>query len=55
MIAIDLNKQPDSDLKAIQQVHFTGGQEQNGNTKMFFIIEEAKKIILDFSQGARRL
>ena len=54
MIVIDLNKQPDADLKAIQQTNFTGDQEQDGNRKMFFIIEEAKKIILYFSQGTLR-
>ena len=27
------------------------GQKINGNTTMFFIIEEANKTILDFSQG----
>ena len=43
MIAIDLNKQPDSDLKAIQQVHFTGAQEQDGNTKCFSLLKKQKK------------
>ena len=49
MIAIDLNKQQalDSDPKAIQQIHFTGNLEN----KLFFIIDQAKERVLDFSQG----
>ena len=41
----------------IQQIYFTGnlhkatGEIINVNTIMFFIIEEAKEKILDFSQG----
>ena len=52
MIAIDLSKQqaPNADPKAIQQINFTASLEQDGNTT-FFIIEEAKETILDFSQG----
>ena len=39
--------------KAIQQIIFTRNLEQAGNTIVFFffIIEEAKGTILDFSQG----
>ena len=55
MIAIDLSKQQalDADPKTIQQINFTGNlaQEGNANTTKFFIIEEAKETILDFSQG----
>ena len=53
MIAIDLSKQQalDADPKAVQQINFTGNLERDGNTKMFFIIEEAKETILDFPQG----
>ena len=52
MIAIDLRKRQalDADPKAIQQINFTANLDQNGNTAMFFIIEEAKETILDFSQ-----
>ena len=44
-IAIDLSKQQalDADLKTIQQVNFTANLDQDGNTTIFFIIEEAKK------------
>ena len=55
MIAIDLSKQQalDADPKAIQQINITGNLvwDGNANTTNFFIIEEAKVAILDFSQG----
>ena len=52
MIAIDLSKQRvlDADPKAIQQINFTANLDCAGNTRMFFILEEAKEIVLDFSQ-----
>ena len=53
MIAIDLSKQQslDADPKAIQKINFTGNLDQAGQTTKFFIIEEAKENILNFSQG----
>ena len=53
MIAIDLSKQQelDADPRAIQQINFTANLDRDGNTTMFFIIEEAKVTVLDFSQG----
>ena len=53
MIAVDLSKQQalDADPKAIQQINFTANLDRAGNTTMFFIIEEAKETVLDFSQG----
>ena len=53
MIAIDLSAQQalDADPKAIQQINFTANLNWEGNTKMFFIIEEVKENILDFSHG----
>ena len=53
MIAIDLSKQQalDVDPKAIQQINFMANLGRVGNTTMFFIIEEAKETILEFSQG----
>ena len=53
MIAIDLSKQQalDADPRAIQQINYTANLDRLGNTTMFFIIEEAKEIVLDFSQG----
>ena len=52
-IAIDLSKQEalDADPRAIQQINFTANLDRAGNTTMFFIIEEAKETVLDFSQG----
>ena len=53
MIAIDLSKQQalDADPRAIQQINFTANLERAGNTRIYFILEEAKETILDFSQG----
>ena len=53
MIAIDLRKQRtlDADPRPIQQISFTANLDRSGNTTMFFIIEEAKKTVLVFSQG----
>ena len=53
MIAVDLSKQQalDDDLRAIQQINFTANLDRAGNTRVFFILEEAKETILDLSQG----
>ena len=55
MIAIDLSKQQalDAHQKAIQQINFTGNLVQQAT--IFFIIEEAKDLDLDFSQGTVKL
>ena len=52
MIAIDLSKQQelDPDPSAVQQINFTTNLDRAGNTAMFFIIEEAKETVLDFSK-----
>ena len=52
MIAIDLSKQQalDADPRAIQQINFTANLDRAGNTMVYFIYEEAKETILDFSQ-----
>ena len=51
LIAIDLTKQPkrNADPKAIRQIIFTGNLKEH-NATIFFIIQEAKETILDFSQ-----
>ena len=51
MIVIDLSKQQalDDDTRAIQQNNFTANLDRAGNTKMFFIIKEAKETVSDFS------
>ena len=53
MIAVDLSKQQalDADPIAIQQINFTANLDRAGNTRVYFILEEAKETILDFSQG----
>ena len=53
MIAVDLSKQQalDADPRAIQQINFTANLDRAGNTRIYFILEEAKETILDFSQG----
>ena len=53
LIAVDLNKQQqlDADPRAIQQINFTANLERAGNTTMFFIIEQAKETVFEFSQG----
>ena len=52
VIAIDLSKQQklDTDPKAIQQINFTQNLEKNAT--IFFIIEEVKETVLDFSKEA---
>ena len=51
MIAIELSKQQalDADPKAIQQFDFTANLDQERQAAMYFITEEAKKAVLDFS------
>ena len=53
MIAVDLSKQQalDADPRAIQQINFTAALDRAGNTRVYFILVEAKETILDFSQG----
>ena len=45
MIGTDLSKQQahDADLKAMQQINFTGNLNQGEGATIFFINEEAKK------------
>ena len=51
MITIDLSKQQGLDAwsKAKQQINFNGNLEEQST--VFFITEEEKEIVLDFSQG----
>ena len=48
MIAVDLSKKQalDADPRAIQQINFAANLD-----RVYFILEEAKETILDFSQG----
>ena len=53
MVAIDLNKQQEVDAgsKEIQQINFTGNLGVPINKVIFFLIEEPKVTVLDFSKG----
>ena len=53
MIAIDLIKQQelDADPRAIQQINFTANLDRAGNTRIYFILQDLKETLLDFSQG----
>ena len=53
IIAIDLSKQLvlDADPKIIQQINFTENLNRAGNTRLYFILEEAKETVFEFSQG----
>ena len=57
MIAVDLSRQNelDADPRAIQQINFTANLDRAGNTTVFFIIEEAKETIFEFSQGTVKI
>ena len=54
MTAIDLSKQQvlDANPRLIQQINFTENLDRAGNTTMFFIFEEAKETVFEFSQGS---
>ena len=53
LIAMDLQKQQalDADPRATLQISFTANQNKDGNTTIFFNLEEAVETVLDFSQG----
>ena len=53
MVAIDLSKQQalDADPKVIQQINFTANLDRAENTRFYFILEEAKGTVFEFSQG----
>ena len=52
LIAIDLGKQPKlgADEKALYQINFTGNLNRAEGATKFFIVEEAKEAVLDFSK-----
>ena len=51
-ILVDLSKQQalDADPKAIEQINFTANLDRAGNTRFYFILEEAKETVFEFSQ-----
>ena len=53
MIATGLSKKLalDTDPRGIQKINFTANLNRAGNTTIFFIIEEAKETVLDFSHS----
>ena len=57
MIAIDLSKQQalDADPRAIEQNNYTANLDIDGITRFYFILEEVKETIFDFSQGTVRV
>ena len=57
MIAVDLSKQQalDADPKAIQQINFTANLDREVNTRLYFILEEAKETVFEFPQGTVKI
>ena len=53
IIAVDLSKQQalDADPRAIQEINFKANLDRDGNTRFYFILEEVKETIFEFSQG----
>ena len=54
MIYVDLSKQEilnSGDPKAIQQINFIANLDRADDTRICFILEEAKETILNFTQG----
>ena len=47
----EMSIQLDADPRAIQQINFTANLDRAGNIRVYFILEEAKETILDFSLG----
>ena len=52
MIAIDLSKQQalNTDPRANQKINFTANLDRANDTRIYFILEEARETKLDFSQ-----
>ena len=52
MIAVYLSKKQalDADPKAIQQINFTENFDRAGNMRFYFILEEAKETVFEFSE-----
>ena len=57
MIAIDLSKQQawNADPEAIQQINFTANLDRANKTRTYFILEEAKETIFEFSKGTAKV
>ena len=57
MIAVDLSKKQelDADPKAIQQIKFSANLDRAGNTRFYFILEEAKETVFELLQGTAKV
>ena len=60
LIAVDLSKQEalDADSIAIQQIIFTGkikATEANTRVLIYYILEQSKETILEFSKGITKV
>ena len=60
LIAADLSKQKilDNDSRAIQQIIFTGkmkATEANTRVILYYIFEQSKETMLEFSKGQQKL
>ena len=55
LIAADLSKEKalDADSRAIQQIIFTG--KANATTMIYYILEQSKETILQFSKGTTKV
>ena len=53
MIAVGSSKEQalDANPKAIKQINFTANLDRAGNTRFYFILEEVKESVFEFSQG----
>ena len=53
MIAIDVRKQLvlDAYPKAIQQINFMANLDRTDNTRFYFVLEERKETVFEFSRG----
>ena len=57
IIAVDLSKQQalDADPKSIQQINFRANLDRAGNTRIYFILEEVKETVFEFSQATTKI
>ena len=57
MIAVDLRKQQalEADPRGNEEINLTANLDRAGNTRIYFILEEAKETKLDFSKGTVKL
>ena len=55
VIGLSMQQVSDVDPKAMQRIKFTGNLNRVENTRIYFIIREAKETVLDFSQKTARI